>query len=84
MQREPVKFLTTFCNDVDHPNEPAKCKENGQVSDNFFVNDLDHPDEPAKCKEDGQVSDNFFVNDLDHPLSRPNAKRTIKFLTTFL
>ena len=58
---------TTFANDLDHPNEAAKCKEDGQVSDNFFVNDLDHPNEPAKCKGDRQVSNNFFVNDQDQP-----------------
>ena len=55
VKRAP-RFLTIlFTNNHDQPIEPAKSKEDGRVSDNFFVND--HSKEPSKCKEDGPVSD---------------------------
>ena len=51
--------------------------------DNFFTNDHDQPNEPAKCKEDVQVSDNSFVMIWINQMGQQDAKKMVKFLTTF-
>ena len=66
MQRGRSSFWKLFVNDLDHPNDPAKCKEDGQFYNNFFCYFLDHPTD--EMHRDWSSFWQFsFVNDLDHP-----------------